>query len=91
MFSEDPSDDMALTPKKGTSCKFKGRIALEKFGQFAETEEVVVEPENVQPENAPVNAPVNVVVTEEHVVQIVVDEEPHCYRIFYRERGAIEL
>ncbi|KAM0024014.1 hypothetical protein Hdeb2414_s0022g00610841 [Helianthus debilis subsp. tardiflorus] len=61
----------ALTPGKGTASKFEGRIALEKFGQFAETEEVVAEPEN-----APINVPVNVVVAEEHIVQIVSNEEP---------------
>ncbi|MFS7935436.1 hypothetical protein Hanom_Chr05g00403401 [Helianthus anomalus] len=56
-----PSCFGALTPKKGTEKKFEGRIAMEKFGQFAETEDVVAEP---------------AVIAEEHVVQVVVDEEP---------------
>ncbi|MFS7995385.1 hypothetical protein Hanom_Chr12g01117291 [Helianthus anomalus] len=73
-----PSCFGALTPKKGTTSKFKGRIALEKFGQFAETEEVVDEPVIVQPEAAlaaPVNVPVNVMIAEEHVAQVAADEE----------------
>ncbi|KAJ0668770.1 hypothetical protein HanPI659440_Chr17g0693361 [Helianthus annuus] len=71
-----PSCFGALTPKKGTTSKFKRRIVLDKFGQFAETELVVVEPANVQPEVAPVNVPVNAVIAEEHVVQVAADEEP---------------
>ncbi|KAM0044015.1 hypothetical protein Hdeb2414_s0010g00348201 [Helianthus debilis subsp. tardiflorus] len=59
----------ALTPKKGTEKKFEGLIPLEKFGQFAETEDVVVDPVIVQP------APVNAMVAEEHDVQIAVDNE----------------
>ncbi|MFS7919477.1 hypothetical protein Hanom_Chr03g00213091 [Helianthus anomalus] len=54
-------------------------IALEKFGQFAETEEVAVELVIVQPEpvNAsPVNIPVNAIIAKEHVVQAAVEEEP---------------
>ncbi|KAF5810472.1 hypothetical protein HanXRQr2_Chr04g0169841 [Helianthus annuus] len=34
----------ALTTKKGTEKKFEGLIPLEKFGQFAETEDVAAEP-----------------------------------------------
>ncbi|KAJ0587823.1 hypothetical protein HanPI659440_Chr04g0152941 [Helianthus annuus] len=72
-----PSCFGALTPKKGTARKFEGRITLEEFGQFAETKEVMVEPENVQPETAPVNVRVNVVVAKEHVVQnVAAEEEP---------------
>ncbi|KAJ0904331.1 hypothetical protein HanPSC8_Chr07g0280881 [Helianthus annuus] len=66
----------ALAPKKGTEKRFEGRIALEKFGQFVETEEVVNEPVIVQPEVALVNVPVNAVIAEEHVVQAAADEEP---------------
>ncbi|KAJ0691470.1 hypothetical protein HanPI659440_Chr15g0575431 [Helianthus annuus] len=68
----------SLTPKKGTASEFEGRIALEKFGPFAETEEVVAKQESAQPENAHVNVPVNDVVAEEHIVQIVADEEPEA-------------
>ncbi|KAF5765791.1 hypothetical protein HanXRQr2_Chr15g0707831 [Helianthus annuus] len=71
-----PSCFGALTPKKGIEKKFEGRIALEKFGQFAETQDVVVEPVVVQPEPALVNVPVNAVIAEEHVAQVAVDEEP---------------
>ncbi|KAM0064538.1 hypothetical protein Hdeb2414_s0003g00104111 [Helianthus debilis subsp. tardiflorus] len=71
-----PSCFGALTPKKGTTSKFEGRIALRKFGQFAEIGEVVVENANVQPEAAPVNVLVNAVIAEEHVVQVATDEEP---------------
>ena len=42
----------ALMPKKNTAQKFEGKIALEKFGQFAETEEVMDEPEIEQHEAA---------------------------------------
>ncbi|KAJ0637328.1 hypothetical protein HanOQP8_Chr17g0672521 [Helianthus annuus] len=68
-----PTCFRSLTPKKSTASQFEGRIPLEKFGQFPKTEEVVAEPEN-----APVNVPINVVVAEEHNVQIVADEEPEA-------------
>ncbi|MFS8018182.1 hypothetical protein Hanom_Chr15g01389141 [Helianthus anomalus] len=38
----------ALTPKKGTEKKFEGLIPLEKFGQFAKTEDVAADPHAVQ-------------------------------------------
>ncbi|KAM0028048.1 hypothetical protein Hdeb2414_s0019g00547311 [Helianthus debilis subsp. tardiflorus] len=60
----------ALTPKKGTEKKFEGLIPLEKFGQFAETEEVAADPVIVQP------MPVNAMVAEEHDVQGAVADEP---------------
>ncbi|KAJ0776959.1 hypothetical protein HanLR1_Chr02g0051721 [Helianthus annuus] len=69
----------ALTTKKGTKKKFEGLIPLEKFGQFAETEDVAAEPVLVQPAPvnvAPVNAPVNAMIAEEHVVQGAVENEP---------------
>ncbi|MFS7986922.1 hypothetical protein Hanom_Chr11g01015941 [Helianthus anomalus] len=69
----------ALTPKKGTEKRFESLIPLEKFGQFAETEDVVVEP--VQGQHAlgnvaQINAPLNVMVAEEHDVQGVAEDEP---------------
>ncbi|MFS7937071.1 hypothetical protein Hanom_Chr05g00423211 [Helianthus anomalus] len=64
-----------LTSKRGTENKFEGLIPLEKFGQFAETEDVAAEPVLVQP--APVNAaPVNAMIAEEHVVQGATEEDP---------------
>ncbi|KAJ0750131.1 hypothetical protein HanLR1_Chr05g0178371 [Helianthus annuus] len=69
----------ALTSKKGTEKKFEGRIPLEKFGQFAVTEDVAPKPVIAQPEPvnaAPVNVPVNAMIAEEHVVQGATDEEP---------------
>ncbi|KAJ0501936.1 hypothetical protein HanHA300_Chr11g0406851 [Helianthus annuus] len=75
----DPACFGALTPKKGTEKKFEGLIPLDKFGQFAETEDVVAEPVLVQP--APVNAaqinvPMNAMVAEEHDVQGAAEDEP---------------
>ncbi|MFS7953873.1 hypothetical protein Hanom_Chr07g00623671 [Helianthus anomalus] len=65
----------ALTPKKGTEKKFEGLIPLEKFGQFAETEDVVANPVIVQP--VPVNtAPANAIVAEEHDIQRGIGDEP---------------
>ncbi|KAM0061452.1 hypothetical protein Hdeb2414_s0004g00136261 [Helianthus debilis subsp. tardiflorus] len=69
----------ALTPKKCTEKRFEGLIPLEKFGQFAETEDVAADPVILQP--APVNAaqinvPVNAIVAEEHAVQGAADDEP---------------
>ncbi|MFS7929998.1 hypothetical protein Hanom_Chr04g00339001 [Helianthus anomalus] len=61
-----------LTPKKGTEKKFEGLIPLEKFGQFAETEDVATDPVIVQPAAinvAQINAPVNATVAKDHVVQ----------------------
>ncbi|KAM0040083.1 hypothetical protein Hdeb2414_s0012g00389661 [Helianthus debilis subsp. tardiflorus] len=69
----------ALTSKRGTEKKFEELIPLEKFGQFAETEDVAAEPVLVQPvpvNAAPVNAPVNAMIAEEHVVQGAGEEEP---------------
>ncbi|MFS7943186.1 hypothetical protein Hanom_Chr06g00497301 [Helianthus anomalus] len=69
----------ALTPKKGTKKKFEGLIPLEKFGQFAETEDVVAEPVLVQPvpvNAAQINATVNAMIAEEYDVQGVAEDEP---------------
>ncbi|KAJ0556941.1 hypothetical protein HanIR_Chr07g0319491 [Helianthus annuus] len=74
-----PACFYALTSKRGTEKKFEGLIPLEKFGQFAETEDVAAEPVLVQlaPMNAaPVNAPVNAIIAEEHTVQGATEEEP---------------
>ncbi|MFS7999322.1 hypothetical protein Hanom_Chr12g01164701 [Helianthus anomalus] len=49
-----------------------GLIPLEKFGQFAETEDVAADPVIVQPAPiniAQINAPVNAIVAEEHAVR----------------------
>ncbi|KAJ0795665.1 hypothetical protein HanPI659440_Chr04g0153081 [Helianthus annuus] len=69
----------ALTSKKGTENKFEGSIPLEKFGQFAETEDVIAEPVQVQPapvNAAQINAPINAMVAEEHDVQGAAEDEP---------------
>ncbi|MFS7916879.1 hypothetical protein Hanom_Chr03g00182551 [Helianthus anomalus] len=69
----------ALTPKKDTEKKFEGLIPLDKFGQFAETEDVAADPVIVQPapvNAAQINAPVNAIVSEEHVVRGVDENEP---------------
>ncbi|KAJ0592427.1 hypothetical protein HanRHA438_Chr03g0112831 [Helianthus annuus] len=69
----------ALTSKKGTEKKFEGRIPLEKFGQFAETEDVIAEPVQVQPASvnaAQINSPINAMVAEEHDVQGAAEDEP---------------
>ncbi|KAJ0637008.1 hypothetical protein HanOQP8_Chr17g0668741 [Helianthus annuus] len=65
----------ALTPKKGTEKKFEGLIPLEKFGQFAETEDIAADPVVVQPVQENVG-PAVAVVAEEHDVQRGVEEEP---------------
>ncbi|MFS8025001.1 hypothetical protein Hanom_Chr16g01469901 [Helianthus anomalus] len=54
--SMGPNCFRALALKKKTVGHFQGKIPLEKFGQFLETEDVV-------------NAPVNVEIAEEHDVQ----------------------
>ncbi|MFS7967252.1 hypothetical protein Hanom_Chr09g00783641 [Helianthus anomalus] len=59
----------ALTPKKGTEKRFEGLIPLGKFGQFAETKDVV--PVDV----AQVNAPLNAMVAEEHDIQGVAEDD----------------
>ncbi|KAF5786373.1 hypothetical protein HanXRQr2_Chr10g0440171 [Helianthus annuus] len=65
----------ALAPKKGTEKKFEGLIPLEKFGQFAETEDVAANPVIVQP--VPVNdAPANAIIAEEHDIQRGIEDEP---------------
>ncbi|MFS7994584.1 hypothetical protein Hanom_Chr12g01107751 [Helianthus anomalus] len=64
----------ALTPKKGTEKKFEGLIPLEKFGQFAETEEIVVDPVVVQPIQENVGI-ANAIVAEEHTVLRGVENE----------------
>ncbi|MFS7979184.1 hypothetical protein Hanom_Chr10g00924431 [Helianthus anomalus] len=69
----------ALKPKKGTEKRFEGLIPLEKFGQFAETKDVAVDPVLVQPapvNAAQINAPVNVIVAEEHAVQGAAENMP---------------
>ncbi|KAJ0940411.1 hypothetical protein HanRHA438_Chr02g0083071 [Helianthus annuus] len=69
----------ALTPKKGTEKRFEGLIPLEKFGQFAKTEDIAAEPVLVQPapvNAAQINAPVNAIIAEEHAVQGAVENEP---------------
>ncbi|KAJ0625990.1 hypothetical protein HanPSC8_Chr01g0008381 [Helianthus annuus] len=71
-----PSCFGSQTPKKGKTSMFEGTIVLEKFGQFAKTKEVMVEPANVQPQAAPVNVPVNVVIAKEQVVQVATNKEP---------------
>ncbi|KAM0044296.1 hypothetical protein Hdeb2414_s0010g00351511 [Helianthus debilis subsp. tardiflorus] len=65
----------ALTPKKGTEKKFEGLIPLEKFGQFAETEDVVANPVIVQPVQVN-DAPTNAIFAEEHDVLWGVEDEP---------------
>ncbi|MFS8007168.1 hypothetical protein Hanom_Chr14g01257801 [Helianthus anomalus] len=75
----DPTYFGGLTTKKGTEKKFEGLIPLEKFGQFAETEDVAVELVLVQhaPLNvAQVNSPHKAIVAEEHAVQGAVENEP---------------
>ncbi|KAM0061106.1 hypothetical protein Hdeb2414_s0004g00132031 [Helianthus debilis subsp. tardiflorus] len=64
----------ALTPKKGTEKKFEGLIPLEKFGQFAETEDIAADPIIVQPVQANVG-PAVAIVAEEHDVQRGVENE----------------
>ncbi|MFS7930584.1 hypothetical protein Hanom_Chr04g00345981 [Helianthus anomalus] len=69
----------ALIAKKGTEKKFEGLIPLEKFGQFAETEDVAADPVIIHPapiNAAQMNAPVNAIVAEDHIVQGAVDDEP---------------
>ncbi|MFS7918820.1 hypothetical protein Hanom_Chr03g00205621 [Helianthus anomalus] len=74
-----PAGFGALTPKKDTEKRFEGLIPLEKFGQFAETEDVAADPVLVQPTHvnaAQINAPVNAIVAEEHAVQGAAENEP---------------
>ncbi|KAF5805894.1 hypothetical protein HanXRQr2_Chr05g0214801 [Helianthus annuus] len=76
----------ALTLKKGTEKKFEGLIPLEKFGQFAETEDVVADPVIVQP------VAVNAMVAEEHDVQGAVADEPETEILTINsDDGGIEI
>ncbi|KAM0026494.1 hypothetical protein Hdeb2414_s0020g00558841 [Helianthus debilis subsp. tardiflorus] len=70
-----PSCFGALTTKKGTEKKFEGLIELEKFGQFAETENVI---EN--PVRAPA-VPARAIIAEEHDIQRGTENEPESERI----------
>ncbi|KAJ0700573.1 hypothetical protein HanOQP8_Chr10g0369331 [Helianthus annuus] len=69
----------ALTPKKGTEKRFEGLIPLEKFGQFAETEDIAAKLVLVQPapvNAAQINALVKAIIAEEHTIQGAVENEP---------------
>ncbi|KAJ0878136.1 hypothetical protein HanRHA438_Chr10g0436301 [Helianthus annuus] len=70
-----PSCFGTLTTKKGTEKKFEGLIALEKFGQFAETEEVAVNPVRA------LAVPARAIVAEEHDIQQRDENEPEPERI----------
>ncbi|KAJ0451252.1 hypothetical protein HanHA300_Chr15g0565471 [Helianthus annuus] len=70
-----PSCFGALTTKKGTEKKFEGLIELEKFGQFAETEDIVENPVMAQA------VPTRAIVAEEHDIQRRAENEPEPERI----------
>ncbi|KAJ0480128.1 hypothetical protein HanIR_Chr13g0627961 [Helianthus annuus] len=70
-----PSCFGTLTTKKGTEKKFEGLIELEKFGQFAETEDVVENPVRAQA------VPARAIVAEEHDIQRSTENEPEPERI----------
>ncbi|MCQ7285383.1 hypothetical protein NP026_23790, partial [Salmonella enterica] len=70
-----PSCFGALTTKKGTEKKFEGLIELEKFGQFAETEDIVENPVMAQA------VPARAIVAEEHDIQRRTENEPEPERI----------
>ncbi|KAM0052321.1 hypothetical protein Hdeb2414_s0007g00246901 [Helianthus debilis subsp. tardiflorus] len=70
-----PSCFGALTTKKGTEKKFEGLIELEKFGQFAETEDVVENPVRA------LAVPARAIVAEEHDIQRGTENEPEQERI----------
>ncbi|KAJ0610892.1 hypothetical protein HanHA300_Chr01g0009011 [Helianthus annuus] len=70
-----PSCFGALTTKKGTEKKFEGLIELEKFGQFAETEDIVENPVRAQA------VPARAIVAEEHDIQRRDENEPEPERI----------
>ncbi|KAJ0455912.1 hypothetical protein HanIR_Chr15g0756441 [Helianthus annuus] len=70
-----PSCFGTLTTKKGTEKKFEGLIELEKFGQFAETEDVVENPVRAQA------VPARAIVAEEHDIQRSIENEPEPERI----------
>ncbi|KAJ0616837.1 hypothetical protein HanIR_Chr02g0094941 [Helianthus annuus] len=72
-----PSCFGALTTKKGTEKKFEGLIPLEKFGQFAETEDIAADPVIVQPVQANVG-PAIAIVAKEHDVQRGAEDEPEA-------------
>ncbi|KAF5785263.1 hypothetical protein HanXRQr2_Chr10g0426571 [Helianthus annuus] len=70
-----PSCFGTLTTKKGTEKKFEGLIELEKFGQFAETEDIVENPVMAQA------VPARAIVAEEHDIQRRAENEPEPERI----------
>ncbi|KAJ0808447.1 hypothetical protein HanPI659440_Chr01g0003451 [Helianthus annuus] len=70
-----PSCFGTLTTKKGTEKKFEGLIELEKFGQFAETEDIVENPVMAQA------VPTRAIVAEEHDIQRRAENEPEPERI----------
>ncbi|KAM0017116.1 hypothetical protein Hdeb2414_s0028g00704361 [Helianthus debilis subsp. tardiflorus] len=70
-----PSCFGALTTKKGTEKKFEGLLELEKFGQFAETEDVVDIPVKTPA------VPARAIIAEEHDIQRRTENEPEPERI----------
>ncbi|KAJ0839389.1 hypothetical protein HanPSC8_Chr14g0606221 [Helianthus annuus] len=70
-----PSCFGALTTKKGTEKKFEGLIELEKFGQFAETEDIGENPVMARSVTA------RAIVAEEHDIPRTVEGEPEPERI----------
>ncbi|KAJ0958118.1 hypothetical protein HanPSC8_Chr01g0035431 [Helianthus annuus] len=75
-----PSCFGALTTKKGTEKKFEGLIELEKFGQFAETEDVGENP--VMARSVPERSvSARAIVAEEHDIPRRVEGEPEPERI----------
>ncbi|KAM0042220.1 hypothetical protein Hdeb2414_s0011g00375541 [Helianthus debilis subsp. tardiflorus] len=70
-----PSCFGALTTKKGTEKKFEGLLELEKFGQFAETEDVVDIPVKTPA------VPARAIIAEEHDIQKRTKNEPEPERI----------
>ncbi|KAF5818050.1 hypothetical protein HanXRQr2_Chr02g0060301 [Helianthus annuus] len=75
-----PSCFGALTSKKGTEKKFEGLLELEKFGQFAETEDVGENP--VMARSVPERSvSARAIVAEEHDIPRRVEGEPEPERI----------
>ncbi|KAJ0716879.1 hypothetical protein HanPI659440_Chr13g0517531 [Helianthus annuus] len=70
-----PSCFGALTTKKGTEKKFEGLIELEKFGQFAETEDIGENPVMARA------VPARAIVAEEHDIPRRAEDEPEPERI----------
>ncbi|KAJ0682382.1 hypothetical protein HanPI659440_Chr16g0646731 [Helianthus annuus] len=70
-----PSCFGALTTKKGTEKRFEGLIELEKFGQFAETEDIGENPVMAR------SATARAIVAEEHDIPRRVEGEPEPERI----------